>query len=371
MSFKQIVFSLVAIAYSAWVLAQPDIGTAPSEGAFDGPAPSSISAPQASAQSDAQFPDRSDRQAVGAFFESNYLTALGTTIQWTGSDASCNPGDTSAQYKADTLQMVNFYRAMVELPAVSLNATFDAKAQEAALMMRLNSPLNHFPPDTWTCYTDDGAEAAGKSNLARGVAGAASIVEYIKDLGSANRPVGHRRWILYPPQVQMGTGSTPNTNTLWVLGPFGARPSTPTEVAWPPAGYVPFELIYTRWSFSIPGANFADATISIERDGDPISASIVSRTARFGDNTIVFEPQDGNALHQAGMTDVRYRVTVANVGNAAASSYTYEVIVFDRNVEAPPEPPPALAVPFSNIFIWSLLALGVGAAGMYRLDKRT
>lgn len=171
--------------------------------------------------------DISSRQASVSYDNSVYLPALAVPNDWNGSVAGCNPGTTSTAYTTATMDMVNFFRAMTGLPAtVAHEATKDGKSQAAALMMTANNSLSHFPPLTWTCYTADGAEAAGKANLALGAAGASSIQLYIRDPGASNTAVGHRRWILYPRQLEMGTGSTSNANALWVIGVFGTRPVT-------------------------------------------------------------------------------------------------------------------------------------------------
>lgn len=36
-------------------------------------------------------------------------------------------------------------------------------------------------------------------------------------------------------------------------------------MAWPPAGYVPYQVIYPRWSFAIAGANFSQAAVTMAR----------------------------------------------------------------------------------------------------------
>jgi len=140
---------------------------------------------------------------------------------------------------------VNYFRAMAGLPAVSHEAVKNAKSQQAALMMTANGMLNHVPPPSWICYSADGAEAAGKSNLAS-LPGPPAVALYMFDPGGGNTAVGHRRWILYPRQVELGTGSTDNANDLWVIGTFGSRPATPEIVAWPPVGFVPYQLVYPR-----------------------------------------------------------------------------------------------------------------------------
>lgn len=83
-------------------------------------------------------------------------------------------------------------------PLLGLDDTYSAKAQAATLMMSVNRKLSHSPDSSWTCYTANGREGAGSSNLYLGVFGPSAISGYIRDPGSGNYFVGHRRWILYP-----------------------------------------------------------------------------------------------------------------------------------------------------------------------------
>jgi hypothetical protein len=166
------------------------------------------------------------------------------------------------------------------LPAdVILDSGWNAKCQAAALMMSAQGQLSHYPDASWACYSEDGKDAAGHSNLA-GCAGPEAIEAYMHDWGDSNYFVGHRRWILYPPQKVMGTGSVPATsvngtyhfaaNALWVVGGFGTRPAAPEWVAWPPDGYVPYPVVYPRWSFSYPGADFSRASVAMSQSGSPV-----------------------------------------------------------------------------------------------------
>jgi hypothetical protein len=110
-----------------------------------------------------------------------------------------------------------------QVPAVvQLDDVYSGKAQQAALMMSANGQLSHNPPPSWLCYTAEGAQAAGSSNLYLGRFGPAAITGYVYDAGSGNYAVGHRRWILYPQTQRMGTGDIPpvggarSSNALWV-----------------------------------------------------------------------------------------------------------------------------------------------------------
>ena len=225
-------------------------------------------------------------------------------MQWNGSLAQCLPGTTSLAYEEATIRRVNYYRAMAGLPGdVTLDPVWNAKCQAAAQMMSAQGELSHDPDSSWACYSEDGDEAAGHSNLAAHSAGPEAIDDYIADLGKYNYFVGHRRWILYPRQKVMGTGSVPpsrldNTyywraNALWVTGGFGLRPATPEWVAWPPEGYVPYQVVYPRWSFSYPRADFTGTDVTMSESGTPVSLTILALDKNdrgYADNTIVWEP---------------------------------------------------------------------------------
>ena len=76
---------------------------------------------------------------------------------------TCDAGTTSAAFRDSVLLRLNYFRAMAGVPAdVTFSDTYNAKAQQAALMMSVNNQLSHNPPTIWQCYTADGAEAAGQ-----------------------------------------------------------------------------------------------------------------------------------------------------------------------------------------------------------------
>jgi uncharacterized protein YkwD len=264
--------------------------------------------------------DRTNRQAVLNAFTSIYVPTKATPYSNSGLNvAACAAGDTTLAYKTAVIRMANYFRAMSGLPGnVALNLSWSAKAQQAALMMNANGTLNHSPPTTWTCYSAAGAEAAGHSNLAGGIGGPGALDLYMSDGGVPS--LGHRRWILYPPQAEIGTGDTTNYNSLWVLGPFGTRAATPNGVAWPAAGFVPYALAPSSmaWSFSVDGANFASTTVSVTKVGGgavPVTVSVLP--SGYGDETISFAPS--GAWPYATTGDTSFDVQVRGVVVSGAS----------------------------------------------------
>lgn len=280
-----------------------------------------------------------DRTDVLAFYHTIYGASenYASKIAWTGSVAGGVVGTTSAAFKDDVLRRINFYRALVALPAdITLDATKSAKDQEAALMFARNGSISHTPPTGWTYYTANASEAAGISNIAIGTYGPASVDAYMQETGSNNTVVGHRRWLVYSRAKIMGTGDVPSqspyssTNAIWVIGNFKPAPA-PQFVAWPNRGYVPLKLVSNRWSLSYPGADFSTATVTMTQAGNNVLTDIISSVDDgYGDNTIVWEP-DG--LPVSINADLTYQVTVSGIGGfGVPTSYTYTVTLFDPNV---------------------------------------
>ena len=288
------------------------------------------------------------REEARQFYRAIYSASNGVPMAWTGNYTTGAAGDTSADYKAATLLRINFFRALVGVPAViTLNSNYSAKDQQAALMMSANNSLSHTPPNTWTFYTADGAEAAGNSNIALGNAGPDAISAYVGDGGSNNAIVGHRRWLFYPQTQQMGTGDVPGNDTLspanatWVIDDHfnDPRPVTrTTAVPYPPAGYVPYTLVWPRWSFSYPGAEVSATTVTATRDGQALAvASTLASNNDSGEPTLiwVYSGVDANSNDPLDRpsADTTYAVNVNNVLVAGVpQNFSYNVTVFDPDV---------------------------------------
>jgi len=282
--------------------------------------------------------DPADRQASLEFFNSVYRASEGVDIEWTGDINTCNEGTTSEAFRNAVRLRINYFRAMAGVPGnVILFTEYTQKAQKAALMMSANESLSHNPPSTWECYSVDGATAAGRSNLFLGVYSWNAIDGYIEDPGSGNYPIGHRRWILYPQTQKMGSGDIPTTgnnwaaNALWVFDDamWGSRPATREEfVAWPPPGYVPYQVVYPRWSFSYASADFSAASVTMSSGGNSIPVSVQPVVNGYGENTLVWEPE--LVFGSSPAADEVYTVTVNSVTiSGQAHNFSYQVIIFD------------------------------------------
>jgi hypothetical protein len=151
----------------------------------------------------------------------------------------------------------------------------------------------------------------------------------------------------------MGTGDVPGipgnqarrpANAVWVIDttPGGRfqdpRPATrTTAVPYPPAGFVPYQLIWPRWSFSYPGADFSAATVTMTRNAETVPTTLEPVVPNVGEPTLVwiYDQRDPNsdASHAKPSGDLTYTVNVNNVRlGPATQNFSYHVTVFDPDV---------------------------------------
>ncbi|MCX8092239.1 MAG: CAP domain-containing protein [Verrucomicrobiae bacterium] len=300
------------------------------------------------------------REEVRSFFNAVYRSSEGVPMNSSAVVASCVAGTNATAFLQAELRRINWFRAMAGVPAnVSFAATNNTRCQQAALMMARNNTLSHYPPSSWFCYTSDGALAAQNSNLALGTSGAAAITGYMQDFGAVNAPVGHRRWLLYPQTQIMGGGDVPaqspfnDANATWVFDGhyFDPRPPTRTPyVSWPPPGFTPYQVVFPRWSFSYPGANFTNATITMTSNGVPVTVFKESVVPGAGENTVVWvpmglDPNNFATVFPFNGSDTVYTVTISNIVGMPQSTYTYNVTVFDPAVPGADFYPPVISGP--------------------------
>ena len=310
--------------------------------------------------------DPTDRFLSRSFYNAVFRASEGIALDWTGDLGTCQPGATGGGFKNAVLARVNFYRAMAGIPAdIVFTPQFNAAAQEAALMMGAEQGLSHYPDPGWSCYTPTGADAAAKSNLSLGLMGWDAVSGQMTDNGANNSAVGHRRWLLYPQTQNMGTGDIPAlggsaANALWHRDAhiFETRPDARNDfVAWPPPGYVPYQIVPPRWSLSYPGADFSAATVAMTRDGLPVPVALETlvpapgETWFIGEATLVWVPEGldpdvSGAAWEHPDADLTYSVTVGNVAiGGQTRSFSYQVTVIDPEVSAPGDAVPDIGGP--------------------------
>jgi hypothetical protein len=243
---------------------------------------------------------------------------------WSGNVGTCNPGDVSADGRDRALALVNLYRFLAGLPEVTHDPTRNALAQACALLMHANGELSHDPPSDWQCYGADGAEGAGKSNIAS-TPGVVAVDLYMADPGNATT-IGHRRWILSRSLGPIGLGSTDGFSCMWVLG--GSGSSSAPWVAFPSPGPFPVEAMTaswasvdeTGWTLQSDSIDLGGAEVSISDGGQELPVAVVSLAGGYGSTHAIKITPDG-WTSQAGQT---YQVSVTGIGQPIA--YAVEMI---------------------------------------------
>ncbi len=288
------------------------------------------------------------REEVRSFYNAIFPSSDGVPMDTTADVSTCTAGTNSTAFQEAVLRRINWYRAMAGVPAsVTLNNSNNTNDQQMAVMISANNTLSHTPPPSWTCFTGAGAHAASNSNIAIGSDGADSITGYIWDFGSNNYEVGHRRWLLYPQTQVMGTGDVPavggynSANATWVFDAnlFGPRPPTRQPyVAWPPTGYVPYQVVFPQWSLAVSNANLSAATVTMTSNGVAVAVSMQLYTTGYGENTLVWvpmglDPTVDTTVFPFNGTDTVYSVTVNNIVMGASHfNISYNVTLFDPAV---------------------------------------
>ncbi|MBP7830618.1 MAG: hypothetical protein KA248_11945 [Kiritimatiellae bacterium] len=295
--------------------------------------------------------DNFDRESVRDFYNDVYL-APDAPINWTGDDDNCIEGTTSQAFKDDVLLRINYFRRMAGLAEVTFDAAYNARCQKAALIRSryTGDESPHYPQPSWPCYTAEGAAGCAESILYQGYYGWTAVSEFMRDRGSPE--CGHRRWLLFPNNRKMGTGDIPDAGAT-PASAIQAWDSHNGEVppphglgytAWPPAGYVPYQVVYAYWSFGYYQADFSGATVTMTKNGSPIFVTLETPTASPGEETLVWRPEghpDTYVWPNPGDDDV-YAVQINNVLiGGSPRTFNYTVTVMDPAVAgaAPPAQP--------------------------------
>jgi len=244
---------------------------------------------------------------------------------WTGAVNTCTAGDMSATGRANALKLLNLHRWIAGLPAVTTSDQHNQDNQACALMMAANKTLNHTPPTTWTCYTANGATAAGSSNIS-GSSAVSAIGAYMVDPGNETT-LGHRRWCLSNSLGPTGIGSTGTYSCMWTLNGTGAAGKP--WMAWPPPGYFPIQaasdnwnrtLDTTGWSLQSDTINLSAAVVSVTLDGTSLPVTVAQLGANYGSRYAISFIASGWKM-AAGNT---YHVSITGISTAI--SYDVQVV---------------------------------------------
>jgi len=155
---------------------------------------------------------------------------------------------------------------------------------------------------------------------------------------------------------------------------FASTPSQPAWVAWPPKGYLPYQVIpqsSSRWSFAYAGADFANAAVFMSRNGTNLALTQEQQLNNQGyaDNTLVWIPQGVPTTKPS--SDITYTVTVSNVVvSSIARTFSYNVTIIDPDagVVASPVLAMRLTNPSNLVISWPTNNAGFNLQSTYSLS---
>lgn len=246
---------------------------------------------------------------------------------WEADADTCADGDMNPASIDDGIRRLNLYRWLTGLHPTFNQRSHNAYAQPCAVIMQANGDLNHYPPDTWDCYSAEGASGAGHSNLAGGAWDPANAMElYLADNGVAS--LGHRRWLLDPPYQSAGIGHAGRWNCTYVMT-YG-NDYRPAYVAFPPPGPYPAAGLLGPWSLGATAydANSLAVSVTDLSTGDVQQLAFEQPGGSYGSlSYLSFRPSGVSAGndYQVEITGVRL------IGGAAYETLTYMVQVVDCN----------------------------------------
>lgn len=283
----------------------------------------------------AQAIDTGSKDEVRAAYGQLWRSADDARPKWIGGSVKkCQPGTLSGSSTNKQLGAINFARLLAGLTPFALDSGTVAQAQAAALMMSAKDAVNHYPPKSWPCWSQEGYDAAGVSNLYQGERGetnADKIESYLDDWGTSNVTVGHRRWFLHPNLTAIGIGGTATANVSYLLGqPFNDAAPNPAWVSWPAAGWFPSRLDPRgRWSLSSgdDDADFSSAKVRVVFNKTRVKGIELHPIATEpGKPTLVWEMPDTWPENPVGTA----KVTVSNItlDGSPAQSADYTVKFF-------------------------------------------
>jgi hypothetical protein len=269
---------------------------------------------------------------------------------------TCFAGRLTQAAKNRALEAANQIRALHGLTSVLYSTPYSQQMQEAALIQAAASYPGHYPDPSAECYTAEGAEGSGRSNLTGYSNGhlanrdpARNMVRWTNDVFNRNlvSAVGHRRWVLNPFAAYFAYGQVYGYAAHKVVG-YDREPSRMVRpevdfVAVPYEIY-PYHLVEgdPPWSLSVIEDPddiwnnrydyFRDATITVTRVEDGTELPI---TDRYADTRGAGVPNVLSWKVKHWQYDTLYEVKIENVifSDGLRTNYAYSVFIEWDNLE--------------------------------------
>jgi len=246
----------------------------------------------------------------------------------TGNVSTCDQGDLLPPGRPNSLKLVNLYRYLAGMPAVTEDPNFDMMAQACAIIQAAN-PITHTPTTSSACYNATGASASNMSSICSGQS-VGCIDLYMNDANGGGPGFGHRQWMFANSLGPVGFGSVGSgrsgTGSCFYQTGGKGKANVP-YVAWPPGGPIPLATITTT-NVDKAGWSIQSDTISLPTT---VTATVVDGTTNMAVTVTGGLPQYGAryvmSILPNGWTEQaghNYAVTVSGAGMPI--SYTIQVV---------------------------------------------
>ena len=275
-------------------------------------------------------------------------------------------GALSEQFLESGLTHLNFMRYAAGLAPVQLSDELNDSAQHGAVVMAANNVLSHYPTqpaDMDSTFYNKGADATAKSNISMrsgyyNYNPLQSSTQGCMDDSSSSSNLaclGHRRWLLNPPLLNVGFGYAKSTSgadyiATRVFDRSGSNISY-DFIAWPASGNFPSNVFEadTPWSVTLnPKSYRAPAldqlTITLTRisdnkvwvfDGSGETTGsdgmyiTVDNNGYGVNNCIIFRPSISEVGSYDGSYTVKIQGLVTSLGKAAELNYQVDFFAID------------------------------------------
>lgn len=134
--------------------------------------------------------------------------------------ASCQKGMILESERVKVTNEINKIRTIHGLAPIAYDMVKEPNTQQGALMCTANNTINHKPPSSWYCFTDDGYEGTDNSNLfmqwsmpgSQLISSLQSIVSWMIDDNTES--LGHRLAIINPFITKVSFGRVDGTSRI-------------------------------------------------------------------------------------------------------------------------------------------------------------
>jgi hypothetical protein len=240
------------------------------------------------------------------------------TWVWRNGDVkNCVAGDVNFDAVKDGLRRLNLFRTICGVQPVKLDTNYLPICNRAALMLAANQELNANPPTTWKCYNREAAEALPVNSI---------IGWYVETLSKAvdvyfygdsdDATLSGRRELLYPELSKVSFGYVDGWFLIRSCQANNRR--VPEFIAWPPNAIIPAKAFSGKSSFSVDGADFSKATVTIidSLTGGIYYSNKVQVLSWYGIYSCAWN-------YQNYKPDKTYKIVVDSVQNADSVTYSY------------------------------------------------